>query len=350
MNLLKKLFARTILFLISLSFFMLIPVPSSISQDSFFNKSLHYTTEGMRYWYEEHGGFKNITNIPYTELDCNTCHIGSCDQCHDDKKDSVFSYSVTAAKNQDVCLACHSREAMTMNFGKQFNLLDVHFANGMVCTDCHQKQDSHGDGIFYASMRDITNPKPACQDCHAVDSTLRAHTVHKGKLDCNACHVKYTTTCMNCHFDRFLATGTRKGNSIALPANVFLINYNGKVTTANLQSLVYKGEKFVAYAPYFTHSVQAPARQCAECHGTEEAKKLKEGKKIVPMDFQNGKFIAKQVVIPIVADQMDWLFLDKSGDNWVVLKNNKPVHYQNVCYGEPLTKAQINRLALPYKK
>ncbi|UCE08498.1 MAG: iron-sulfur cluster assembly scaffold protein, partial [bacterium] len=56
------------------------------------------------------------------------------------------------------------------------------------------------------------------------------------------------------------------------------INYNGKVTTANLQTLIYKGEKFVAYAPYYTHSIQAQARQCIECHGTEIAKQLKRGR------------------------------------------------------------------------
>lgn len=350
MNRSKKLLASGIISLISLSFFLLIPVSQIIGQESFFNKSLHHTTEGMRYWYEEPGGFKNVTGIPYADLDCKGCHTKSCDQCHDDKKDNVFSYSVAHAKKQEVCLGCHSREGATINFGKQLNMLDVHFANDMTCTDCHKADDSHGDGTFYTSMRDITNARPACTDCHEADSTLRAHTVHKGKLDCNTCHVKYTTTCMNCHFDQFLATGTRKGNSIPLPANVFLINYNGKVTTANLQTLVYKGEKFVAYAPYYTHSIQKQARQCTECHGTEIAKQLKKGEKINPMDFQDGKFIAKQVVIPIVADQLDWQFLDKEGDKWVILKNEKPVHVQNVCYGEPLTEKQIKKLAMPFKK
>ena len=350
MNPRKRLFAAKMTFLISLSILILIPVSQIISQEFFFNKSLHYTTEGMRYWYEEQGGFKSITGIPYAELDCKSCHIGSCDQCHDDKNDAAFSYSVATARKQDICLTCHTREATTINFGKQLNMLAVHFANGMVCTDCHKKEDSHGDGNPYISMRDITNPRPACSDCHEADSTLRAHKVHKGKLDCNPCHVKYTTTCMNCHFDQFLATGSRNGNSIALPANVFLINYNGKVTTGNLQTLVYKGEKFVAYAPYYTHSIQAPARQCNECHGTEEAKQLRKGEKIRPMDHQGGKFIPKKVAIPIVADQLDWQFLDKAGDGWMALKNDKPVHVQNVCYGEPLTKRQINRLALPFRR
>jgi hypothetical protein len=350
MNLLKKLFASGIIFLIALSFFLLIQTGQIICQESFFTNSLHYTTEGMRYWYEEHGGFMNVTGIPYAELDCKTCHIGSCDKCHAEKNDDTFSYSSAIADRQELCLSCHSRESATINFGKQLNMLDVHFAKDMSCVDCHKEVDSHGDGKLYISMRDITNPRPACSDCHEADSTLRAHTVHKGKLDCNACHVKYTITCMNCHFDQFLATGSRKGTFIALPANIFLINYNGKVTTANLQTLVYQGKKFVAYAPYYTHSIQAKARQCTECHGTEVAKQLKDGKKVSPMDYQNGKFIAKQVAIPIVADQLDWQFLDKEGDKWVILKNDKPVHFQNACYGEPLTAEQIKKLAMPFKK
>ncbi|UCE08235.1 MAG: hypothetical protein JSW07_09530, partial [bacterium] len=180
MNLSKKLFASGIISLIALSSFLLIPAGQIICQESFFEKSLHYTTEGMRYWYEEQGGFKNVTGIPYAELDCKNCHIGSCDRCHAEKNDGTFSYSVTKAEKQELCLACHSREGATINFGKQLNMLDVHFANGMVCTDCHQKDDVHGDGKFYHSMRDITNPRPACTNCHEADSTLRAHTVHKG--------------------------------------------------------------------------------------------------------------------------------------------------------------------------
>jgi len=31
---------------------------------SFYNQSLHFTGNGMRYWYEEPNGFMSITNIP----------------------------------------------------------------------------------------------------------------------------------------------------------------------------------------------------------------------------------------------------------------------------------------------
>ena len=346
----KKMSKAKIITVFFVLFFSLIGSALLISQDALFTKSLHNTTEGMRYWYEENGGFKDVTGIPYSELDCKNCHIETCDKCHTEKKGETFSYTVNKAKENETCLPCHSREAATFRFGKEKGMLDVHIANEMSCADCHKGEDVHGDGNSYHSMRDSNAVKAACTDCHQPDSTLRAHTVHKGKLDCNACHVQYTTTCMNCHFDRFLETGSRKGNFMALPANIFLINYNGKVTTANVQTLVYKDEKFIAYAPYFTHAVQKQARACNECHGTDLVKQLKKGEHVSGMEFKDGKFIPQECVVPIVADQLDWPFLSKTGDKWEVLKNDKPVRVQFVCYGKPLTHKQIKRMAMPFKK
>ncbi len=327
-----------------------IPLNQAICQESFFHKSLHYTTEGMRFWYEEEGGFKNVTGIPYSELDCQTCHTATCDVCHAEKQGEKFSFSTAKAQQSETCLTCHSREAATFRFGKNMGMLDVHIANDMVCTDCHKAEDVHGDGTFHRSMRDTNAVKTACTDCHEPDTELRAHTVHKGKLNCNACHVKYTTTCMNCHFDNFLASGSRKGNFQALPANVFLVNYNGKVTTANMQTLVYKDEKFIVYAPYYTHSVQANARTCDECHGTDLVKKIKNGEKVAAMEYQDGKFVPHNVAVPVVPDQLTWPFLTKEGENWVVLNNDKKVHVQMACYGTALTEQQIKKLAMPFKK
>jgi hypothetical protein len=155
---------------------------------------------------------------------------------------------------------------------------------------------------------------------------------------------------MNCHFGRFVESGNRKGNFMALPANVFLINYNGKVTTANIQTLVYNDEKFIVYAPYYTHAVQAKARACTECHGTDLVKQIKKGEKVAAMEFKNGAFVPHDVAVPIVPDQLNWPFLTKEGENWVVLDNEKKVHVQLACYGTPLTEKQIKRLAMPFKK
>jgi hypothetical protein len=35
----------------------------------------------------------SITNIPYNNLGCKTCHVKSCDQCHAAQNGSVMSFS-----------------------------------------------------------------------------------------------------------------------------------------------------------------------------------------------------------------------------------------------------------------
>ena len=42
---------------------------------SFYDKSLHSTGEGMRYWYEREDGFMQITGIPYKDLGLSLIHI-----------------------------------------------------------------------------------------------------------------------------------------------------------------------------------------------------------------------------------------------------------------------------------
>ena len=52
-------------------------------KDCFFLTSLHYTTNGQRYWYsQENGGLEQLTGIPYDDLACQKCHTASCDDCH----------------------------------------------------------------------------------------------------------------------------------------------------------------------------------------------------------------------------------------------------------------------------
>lgn len=83
-----------------------------------FYNSLHCKGEGMRYWYEEQGGFKAVTGIPYEHLDCKNCHVKSCDQCHVEKKGGKCLYSLKKAKDSKTCLVCHGREGATFKIGK----------------------------------------------------------------------------------------------------------------------------------------------------------------------------------------------------------------------------------------
>ena len=318
---------------------------------SCFYSSLHHTGEGMRYWYEENGGFKDITGIPYEQLDCKNCHIKSCEQCHAVKEGEKCSYSLRKAKDTDTCLTCHSREKVTFKIGKERKCLDVHIINGMQCVDCHKGDDVHGDGTFYRTMRDEGAVKVTCRECHSLEEDIRAHTVHKGKLDCAACHVANTTSCLNCHFDKFLEQGKRKGNFFPpIQDWTLLVNYKGKVTSGNVQTLLYKGKKFITYAPYFTHAVQAKARTCTDCHANKAAKRIKKGKSVTMAAFKNGKMISWQGVVPLVPGKLRWDFADKDGDKWVLLKSKEKPTLQFSCYAEPFSKEQVKKMAKSYKK
>jgi hypothetical protein len=319
-------------------------------EKSFFSDSLHHTGEGMRYWYEEKGGFMDITNIPYEELDCKSCHIKTCDACHTQKIGETCLFTVNKAYEMDTCLSCHSRENLTFNMGKQKGNLDVHIERGMVCANCHKGEDVHGSGKSHHSMRDIGAVKVSCTTCHAADMEITAHEVHESKLDCSACHVDNTTACMNCHFDTFLKTGSRKGTFFPLQNWTLLINYNGKVTAATAMSLVYKDKKFMLYAPYFTHAVDAKAKTCGECHDNSAMKLIEGGKSVPMMSFKDGKVVNWEGVVPVVPDKLDWVYLNKVGDKWVPIENDDAAKIQFVVYGTSLTKEQLEKMATPYEE
>ena len=132
--------------LITTAFFTPSFSQSADDQQCMFRKSLHYTAGGMGYWYDKiRGGLETITGIPYDELACKNCHISNCDVCHKSEADGKAIYSKDAAKNQDMCLKCHAREASIMKIDKKNNTPDVHFAAGMQCMDCHTAGEMHGD-------------------------------------------------------------------------------------------------------------------------------------------------------------------------------------------------------------
>jgi len=321
----------------------------AVGEQSFFEKSLHYTGEGMRYCYEREDGLMSITGIPYKELDCKNCHVRTCDACHAEQKGKEFLYTNAKAKEMKTCLQCHSREGLTFKLGKEKGNLDVHVAQGMSCADCHKGEDVHGDGNFYKSMRAPDALKVSCVTCHTVDRTIEAHVVHGEKLDCAACHVSNTVSCMNCHFDTFLKTGSRKGTFFPMQSWLLLINYEGKVTSGTAMSIVSKNKKFIVYAPYFTHAIQKKGRECGQCHATAAMELIGKGKSVPMMVFKDGKVENWNGVAPAVHEKLKWVYLNKEGDTWVPLKSKAPAQVQ-WWYGKPLTEEQIKKLRESYKK
>jgi hypothetical protein len=330
---------------------LLINGSDDIPEKSCFYSSLHHTGEGMRYWYEENGGFMGITGIPYSKLDCKTCHVQSCETCHAVKQGEKCSYSLKKARESDTCLTCHSREKVTFKLCEKNNTLDVHVANGMACADCHKGGDVHGDGVHYKTMRDSEGVKVSCSECHEAEKSVKAHQVHDDKLDCAACHIANTTSCLNCHFDKFLEQKTRKGNFFPPCQDwTLLVNYRGKVTSGNVQTLVYQKQKFIAYAPYFTHAVQAKARDCGDCHDNAAVRRITAGQPVPMATFSENRMISWKGVVPLIPDKLKWDFADKQGDQWILLKTDKKPVVQFACYAEPLTADQLKKLQASQKE
>lgn len=336
-------------------------VPEEACMPTFFAKSLHFTGEGMRYWYEEQGGFMEITGIPYDDLGCKSCHVKSCDQCHAEQTPEGMAFSVEKARKMDTCMPCHSREGLTFKFDKEKDMLDVHIAAAMACADCHSASDVHGDGTFRQSMRAEGAVEAECEGCHIekqpmeaqYDSAMRSHTVHGDKLDCAACHVSNTTACMNCHFNAMLETGKKEGNFIPVKEWTLLINYDDKVTSASAMTLVYNDKPFLGYMPYYTHSVSGNARTCDECHANEAVEKLKAGETIQMFDYENGKAVNFQGVVPLVEgslDQLKWRYLNKTDDGWEPIPGDPEPLVQIGVYGKLLTTSQFQKLTMPIKE
>ena len=315
----------------------------------FYMNSLHYTANGMGYWYsKEHGGMETLLNIPYNNLSCKSCHVASCDTCHKSESNGKPIYSIKSAQNNEVCLNCHVRIAAVIKTDASLNQKDVHFSNGMVCSDCHKGMDVHGDGITYTSMRSPGAVHVKCEQCHETVPKIRAHEVHHGKLSCEACHVRQVVSCTSCHINTMLKEKKR----VAVPVSqwVFLMNYNGKVTSANMQTFVLPDNKtFMIFAPVFSHSVDKKGRECKDCHATQTVKQIQKGK-INLTWFEHGELKHISGVIP-VADNVTYHSVFQNYDNgkWTPISATTPDKLQYVGFGTPLTKEQLKMLAKPQK-
>lgn len=324
--------------------------PAGRGSDDCYSMSLHSNLEGIRYWYEEAGGFAATNGIPFGDksLDCTKCHARTCDPCHRvTNPDGTCAFSAEKPRQSETCLPCHERERATIEMLQKKGLSDVHFAAGMTCTDCHSAAETHGTGQDQLSMYDLDRPHVTCTNCHA-DSTLtsRPHTVHGGKVSCAACHVPKSLVCYNCHMDSVAREGTRDGNYVPFLDWTFLVNYDGQVTSGSAVTLVSGGHKFVAYSPYFTHAVQPQALECNECHGQDGAKRAQFVQEPLPMvKYVDNQFYNYNGVMPLVPPAISWWFLEKENGLWMMSTNPDTAQVQLVGYCTPLTVEQVNALA-----
>ncbi|MHA1569484.1 MAG: hypothetical protein ACTSXZ_08430 [Alphaproteobacteria bacterium] len=323
----------------------------------FFSNSLHHTGEGMRYWYEAEDGFMAITKKPYQELGCKNCHAKNCDVCHAQETENGMAYSTEIARKTETCLKCHAREGGTFKLDRARGTLGVHIAANMACIDCHSAREVHGDGTFYHSMRNPKAKDAKCTNCHTGESTEYAaipdtasHQVHGDKVHCNACHVQAMMNCYNCHFGEFARTGHKP---TSFPGKnkewLLLINYQGQVTSASMQTLVgYENEPFIIYTPYYTHSIMREGRKCKDCHGSEAVVAIANGQSFHPASFENGQLSFYQGVIPTVPELLEWIWMEKVDGEWRTFEPDREPLIQMGLFGTAITPEQLEKLKQSY--
>lgn len=176
-----------------------------------YKKSIHYTTHGQREGLKARFSDEELKTFDTKvfEKSCNSCHA-SCGDCH--VKSPIISgvnlglvkgHSFVKTDEGKTCALCHGGRVYTEFTGEYGGNADVHYQKGMMCLNCHKKEELHGDGNVYASRRDIKQ-KPVCTNCHKAGSdsanAKTAHGTHKDKLSCYACHSAGSyRNCYNCH-------------------------------------------------------------------------------------------------------------------------------------------------------
>jgi hypothetical protein len=300
--------------------------------ENFYNKSLHYTTKGLEYWYsKESGGLETLTVVSAKDYGCldPSCHVRSCDACHLKTIDGKPNYSIEQARSEESCKNCH---------GVDPNNPDVHVKKGLKCMDCHSKREIHGDGVTYNSYTQPGAMDTRCEKCHSNLSKSTSHTVHKDRISCDACHAQKRVSCYNadCHSDA----------AIRLNDVFFLVNHNNKVSIGVFQSFVEKNKSMITFGRMMPHKIMKEGRKCQECHNTKIVQDIKNNT-FKPFRWEDDTLKCVTGVIPVV-DGMKWnlipLSYDTTGTKWTLAKNIEEPIVRFSGYCTPLTKEQFEKL------
>lgn len=318
--------------------------------DDYFPTSLHATGQGKQTWYNEtpNRGFERFTNVAYADLSCKNCHepsaTGGCAACHD--SDTPTLGAQVDATLTGPCGSCHGRqkaEALTHGY------TDVHRDAGMDCMACHSLEDVHGENATFTSMLDDGAIDAECSDCHTTLASNAYHDTHSSTVDCSACHIQSVVTCYNCHFETQVQMDQKKAYG-QFKDWLFLVNRDGKVHAANLQTLNYGNSTFVALAPFYSHTIARSARTCSDCHGNAAMTDWVADSVIdvVTWDAGQGKLTHVNGVIPVPPNYLtglrfDFVDLDQPGGTvWSFLKTGADTI--QILFAEPLTAQQMDKL------
>ncbi|MFQ5537398.1 MAG: hypothetical protein ACE5GJ_08090 [Gemmatimonadota bacterium] len=190
-----------------------------------------------------------------------------------------------------------------------------------------------------------------CMDCHTSLASNTYHTVHSSTVDCTACHTQSVVTCYNCHFETELELQTKKAHS-KFKDWLFLVNRDGKVHTADFQSVKHDTATMVGMAPFYAHTIARDARSsCSDCHGNAAVTDWFDDNvmDVVVWDSAQSKLTHLEGVIPVPPNfasggmRLDFVDLDQPGGSvWSFLKSG--ADRIQLLFGEPLTQAQMDKI------
>lgn len=210
-------------------------------------------------------------------------HHGGLRQLHDTEDPVLDAQVDDGVREGQACAGCHGRQAAEAPAG----FSDVQRDAGMRCMDCHTLADVMGDGTRYTSKHEAGAIDAACEDCHADSADNAYHDVH-GTLDCSTCHMQGLITCYNCHYQTPLPEG--RSQLLTQVRNwLFLVNRHGKVHPANLQSMIYEGNKLLVMVPAYSHTIARNAVSgCGDCHANANVLDLDDDSLLVVAGFDGA--------------------------------------------------------------
>ena len=259
---------------------------------------------------------------------CYSCH-SSCGQCHVSRPDSVeggfvsghlFSKTPPMETN---CTSCHGSRIEKEYLGKNKGFPgDVHYAKrGMKCVAGHTGEEMHGTGKVYNHRYDVENA-PRCENCHkdaiSLNSKIKAHKLHRGKVSCHVCHAVAYKNCYSCHVGKdahglpyFKTAKSELGFKIGLnpapnqlkpykfvtvrhiPVSKGTFDFYVKGGLANFDAL----PNWKVATPHNIQRKTPQNKSCNSCHGKKELFLLE--KDVAPEEqLANKKVIVPEDAIP----------------------------------------------------
>ena len=138
---------------------------------------------------------------------CAACHTSSCGGCHVSRpkfaKKGFINGHIFQKRTDpfNQCTACHGSRVGNEYYGMR-GQGDVHVAKyDMDCVACHEAEEMHAAAPEGLPGRYHLKEIVACTDCHhnLQYGSVRDHSIHIGKVQCQVCHSQTYVNCYSCH-------------------------------------------------------------------------------------------------------------------------------------------------------